>query len=370
MIAPVSQSTLTRPYQPATFLERGASAPFTSPILAGARVRASKRVGLELVVPNPSGGRGSYVLPWTDMAALGRPTVHDGQLTARIAALRNVTPCVIRRASRQVASEGLAGRAASGAAVAALAAERESLVVTNFELLLRLVQQEEPPGTGLPPPDTERPADLERRAKRVIASIATRLGREPTVIAANLEQLAALFDPIGLEERRGAARLPNAVETVRLMREDALRLPTITDEHAPALIDILVKTAEMTATTAEYALTNARLATRQMMTLLAAWQNDPLTVGGQLTRADWLLDGWDRVCQLWAHDPRPAARLGSLEEIASLLPVIPREVGDWAGFPIDVPPFRLRQLVHGHQDWRTGLCVQDSIARNELLLAA
>ena len=50
-------------HQSATFGERGVSVPFTTPALAGARVRRDARHGLALLVPNPSGGRGIYVLP-------------------------------------------------------------------------------------------------------------------------------------------------------------------------------------------------------------------------------------------------------------------------------------------------------------------
>ena len=54
-----------------------------------------------------------------------------------------------------------------------------------------------------------------------------------------------------------------------------------------------------------------------------------------------------------------------------MLPVIPREVGDWVGFHVEIETVvHLRRLVFAHQDWRTGHCVQDTIARNEALLAA
>lgn len=345
--------------------------PFTTPILAGARVRPAERLGLELIIPNPSGGRGTYILPWTDLRALCRPTVHDMQLTERIATLRSVTPANIRRAAREIASQGFAGRAASAAAEAALDKERSSLVVTNFQLLLRLVQQEEPAGSATAPPEQERPADLEIRAKRTIATIAPRLDQEPSAIAASLEELAALFDPIGLGQQDPPARLPHAVAVLKLMRQEAACLPTDLDEHAPAVIAMLLNTADVTLASAEQAIVEARTMSRRITGLLATWRREPMQLGRQLARADWLMDGWERVCQLWSLDPTPSARRGALPEIAALLPVIPREAGEWVGFHVDVEPrIHLRRMVHGHEDWRTGFCVQDTIARNEMLLAA
>ncbi len=366
----MTQHSPTRTYQPTTFLERGASVPFTSPMLTGARVRPAARTGLEMIVPNPSGGRGHYILPWTDMGALCQPTVHDAQLTERIAALHSVTPATIRRAGREIVSQGFAGRAAGNAAGVALAAERDSLVLTNFQLLLRLVQQEER-GDAAVPPEAERPADLERRAKRTIALIAPRLGQDADAIGSSLEQLATLYDPLGLGPRTIPARLPHAIGLLKRMRQEAAVLPTDTDEVAPALLDMLVRTADVTLDLAERAVFEARDLANQMTGLLSAWQANPGALGRKLARADWLMDGWDRILQLWAADTRAVARREALDEIAALLPIIPKEAGDWVGFHVEVRNVvYLRRHVHGHHDWRTGLCVQDSVARNEALLAA
>jgi len=101
---------------PTTFLERGIAVPFTTPQLAGARVRPGEREGLELIVPNPSGGRGVYIVAWESMSAICRPTVHDCRLSAMVAGVRGVTPATIRQAARQAAAQGYAGRRAAVAA--------------------------------------------------------------------------------------------------------------------------------------------------------------------------------------------------------------------------------------------------------------
>ena len=83
-------------YHPGTFLERGASVPFTTPHLNGARARPGSRSGLEFTVPNPSGGRGIYIVPWEGIFALCRPTLHDSRLISALSAMRGVTPTAIR----------------------------------------------------------------------------------------------------------------------------------------------------------------------------------------------------------------------------------------------------------------------------------
>ena len=297
--------------------------------------------------------------------------MHDTQLIARIATLYSVTPATIRAAAKRVASEGLAGRAASQAAKLSLATERTSLVKTNFELLLRLVQQEEPTRTSALAPEHETPIELEKRARRTIAAIAPRLGQTAEMVGSSLEQLATLFEPIGLAETANSARLPHAVALLRLLRQEAARLPTEVDETARDLIEMLVVTADVTLASAERTLAEAREQADGIASLLHRWHTDAPGLSRQLARTDWLMDGWDRVCQLWWLDPRPAARREALREISALLPIIPREVGEWVGDLIDIEPaMRLRRMVIGHEDWRTGRCVFDTIARNEALLAA
>ncbi len=345
--------------------------PFTTPVLNGARVRPAERFGLELIVPNPSGGRGDYILPWTGLRSLCRPTVHDVQLTECIAGMRSVTPANIREAAREVASQGLAGRAAVSAASLARAAEVESVVFTNYELLLRLVQQAEPPGTAPLPPDQEEPDALELRAKRVIATISPRLRQDNEAIKSSLEEMAALFNPIGVGKRATHSRLPHAIAALKLMRRELMEFPPDLDDQLPALIQMVVTTADKTLTCVESTLVQARLSADNLVELLAAWRADPSGISRQLARSDWLMDGWERIVRLWAYSDKTRERREALDEIITLLPVIPREAGEWVGFHIEIEaPRRTHRLVSGHEDWRTGNCVHDTIFRNEALIAA
>ena len=96
----MSQTTvpLVASHHPTTFLERGVAVPFTTPMLLGARARPSDRGGIELIVANPSGGRGTYILPWVGICRLCHPTVHDTRLYQRIAGSQGVTPASISEA--------------------------------------------------------------------------------------------------------------------------------------------------------------------------------------------------------------------------------------------------------------------------------
>ncbi len=358
-------------YAPTTFLERGACVPFTTPVLTGARVRPADRPGLELIVPNPSGGRGDYILPWTGLRSICRPTVHDIQLTERIATIRSVTPATIREAAREIAAKGLAGRAAVTAASTAIAAETEGRIFMKFELLLRVVQQAEPPGTAGIPPEEEHPAELEMRAKRVIATIAPLIRQDNDMIAASLGELATLFNPLGVGPRASRARLPHAIAMLKLLRREILELPTDMDDQAAGMVQMVVSTIDTTLRCVETTLAQSRALVDHVLDLLSAWRNNPAGISRQLARTEWLMDGWERICRLWSLSDKTADRRNALDEIVAMLPVIPREAGEWVGFHVEVDtPRRVHRLVVGREDWRTGHQVQDLIARNELLIAA
>jgi hypothetical protein len=65
-------------------LERGATVPFTSPLLQQARIRLGLGGTREIVLCNPSGGPGWYVGPWDGVAEMARATVHDRLVYKRI----------------------------------------------------------------------------------------------------------------------------------------------------------------------------------------------------------------------------------------------------------------------------------------------
>ena len=161
-----------QPYHPTTFLERGVLIPFTTPLLGGTRARPGDKHGLELVIPNPSGGQGVYIMDWTSIPALCRPTLHDRALNDRVAAVHSIAPSTIRRVAREVAAEGLAGEEAMQAALAATDTDRGDRTITNYLLLMALIEQ-----VGLFAGAAPGVPDIETRARLTVARIAPRLGR-------------------------------------------------------------------------------------------------------------------------------------------------------------------------------------------------
>ena len=77
-----------------------------------------------------------------------------------------------------------------------------------------------------------------------------------------------------------------------------------------------------------------------------------------------------RICQLCLVGSQPDFRPDTLDQVAILLPSVPREMGERTGFDMDAGHFaHFRPTVLEGEDWRTGQTVLDLIARNEAMLA-
>jgi len=356
---------------PTTYLDRGIAVPFTTPQLAGARVRPAERVALELIVPNPSGGRGVYIIPWEDLTSLCRPTVFDLRLSAMVNAVNGVTPATIRKAARAIAAQGYAGRTAAAAARTADESDRQAGMIANFTLLLELVRAVEKPGENPVPPEKERPAELERRARRAVARVAPDLGRTPESIATALEEIGTLFSGIGLRAGQSGARLQALLARLILLRQELARFIETNPPDGMPEADLVAGSLDLTINCTRATLADAHILSADIVGMLKRWITAPEEMAHIIARADWLLDGWERVVNLWETADHPGETVVTLAEMCNLVPVIPRELGNWVSqhINIDVDITRHRRRVILLEDWRTGRSISDMVARNENLLA-
>lgn len=360
----------TAAYQPATFLDRGVAVHFTTPFLLGARIRPTEtRAALELVIANPSGGRGFYIVPWGALPEVCTPTLHDRRLWQRLTDQVSVTPALVREVARAVAAEGLAGRDAAAAVARIQGEENAARMRANYLLLLDLIRRTETGAEAAVPPQADSPGNVERRARRAIARIAPRSGVGAEVVAAWLESLAGAFCGVGVPgdptESRTRLLLRRIVALAGEIDLWIARSPTPAEEHAAALV---TDAARLTVRCAEAAFRDLDGLLGDTTALLRAWQGDPAALSRRATRPDWLLDGWQLIADLW-RDAEPDSRPGALWEMALLAPVMPREVEQWLGIAEDWDrPMRLRRLVRAQEDWRSGRMIE-VVARNERLRA-
>jgi hypothetical protein len=362
--------TLTEFQHPATFRSRGVAVPFTTPMLAGARVRESERTGIELVTQNPSGGRGVYILGWPGVQALCSPTLHDTILFRGLSGLAAIDPSTVRGTALAVAAEGYAGHAAASAAGVARANDRAERSLAHLRLLTGLLQQHEPRGPGSADP-AEQTRDLDRRASTMLHQLAPSLGRPALCLACDLAAIGDAVAPLGIARGNRNGRIPRLI--ARLDETGSALLVWLDADignEIGGLGRALGEAMRTAARTAASVLDVARTALSDPTALLGHWVRDACAVYASMSRCGWLLDGWERVCLLWAWAASDASRRAALLEMAPLLPVLPREVEDWTD--VAIPREAMDQPCHvtSCQDaWRSGVASLGWIERNEHLLA-
>ena len=355
-------------YEPATFVDRGVNIPFTTPILLGARARPqADGNGLEILIPNPSGGDGVYILPLASIPEFCTLTLHDRRLWYLLRDETIITPGIAREAAETVAIEGHAGRAASLAVNEARQAREDRAKRINFGLLLHLIKQMEGSVPDRPAPELDDPRQLALRGQRAVQACAQRLRLTTEAVAGALEELARAFNGLGMPQdnnlapsRRLIAELQNLAASIEIWRSD---LPA----HASfGPSELLEKSLQLTLDCAFKAAAQFDGLMGDTFGAIRAWQQDRQDVLQELTRLDWLLDGWETILGIW-NAAEASEKNSAIMEMAVLAPILPKEAMGWLGFQLDMAQERRKvRIVQQFEEWRSGRMF-DMIARNENL---
>jgi hypothetical protein len=191
-------ATTVRPpnFVPQTFLDWGVAVPFTTPLLSSGRVRPGRRGRPEMLMSNPSGGRGLYMFDLAAAPEVTTLTLHDHLLLERLLELPAPSPSEIRRVAQEVAIEGAAGRRAAREASAAAEADATMGLLTRFHVVTRLLQE-----AGLESIDWHgfRGNDRELRLtiRSHLAKVAPRLGIPVDGLFERIEAIAEVATSVG-----------------------------------------------------------------------------------------------------------------------------------------------------------------------------
>lgn len=259
-------------YRPMTFLERGVAIPFTTPHLLGGRVRPGLRGGAELVLGNPVGEDGVYVMPWSALPDICTPTLHDRALWQRIGGLGLLAPRSIREVARQVAAEGFAGRAAARAAEAAVAEDLQARTRTQYHLLLELVRQGEAgQGAGLPP-EQDSMRGLEQRARAVLLALDPADRVSPIAAFEALSEVAEAFSFCGLPRNPAAALMPRLIAEIGAVMQELSAWAGNAPGPEQSCVRLIGQGAELTLRCCRLALVDAHAALARLPELLRNWR--------------------------------------------------------------------------------------------------
>ena len=359
-------------YVPRTFLDWGVSVPFTTPLLSSGRVRPGRRGRPEMLMPNPSGGRGLYVFDLVAAPEVANLTLHDRLLLERLLELPAPSPAEIRKVAREVAIEGAAGRRVAREASAAARSDASVALLTRFHLVTQLLQEAGVEGIDWRAFSGDN-RELRAAIRARLGQVAPRLGIPVDGLFELIETIAEVATPVGPPADGGQARNEAMLSRLRVLIQSlgtwAAGEANGKSSDAAAVLGLAGRALDE----AQAAQTEARELLGEVIRLLRGWHE---RIGERmrqvLTRPEWLLDGWDQICALWeaaARDERPAQR-ETLQQIRASLPMLDpsdREAAPGAD-PGDIRFDRGRR-VRMNEDWRTGLTVMEGRARAELLRA-
>lgn len=358
-------------HAPATFEERGAAAPFTTPLLWLTRVRPGVRGGLEVLVPSFADGKGVYVIPWRAVPDMVGMTVHDRFLHATIESNGGVKPRDIRLAGLKAARNGLAGPAAAKAARAAMAQDEEHKTVTHFLLLIELMR-----AAGLQSMDVLREAfgtpAGDAMVKRQINETARQLRLDAAELDSRLGQIAEAMSPVGLSFAPSRGRLRKRLSELAEFTESVGKWGKSDPSDAAAVGRFCADVAQETLSLGRDALKSFDKHARGVGATIRDWSDQRAEVAGLVERLEWLTDGWDVVAAAWRE-----ASAGDLQDcriaindIFRVLPLAPeKECGRRHADAAAEISRGHRRSVKAYEDWRSGVPDVEMIRRIEVVKA-
>lgn len=361
---------LAEEFLPSTFEERGTSVPFTTALLAYARVRKSARGYIELCVTRFSDAAGYYVIPWNAVRDIASLTVHDYALHEEIVTARALDPYAMRLAALRVAADGLAGEAAAEAAIAALAADEELKALNQVMLMMRVLQEVDPVAA----PHLLRGITTSEGQARVRAALfeaADRLELKPEIFDQRLSQLGINTYTAGVPWSPTEGRLRRILRRLGEFVQSLVLWARVRMSDAAHTARFCAGVANITHSIGVGLLGELDALLGDPRTIVVSRETLRYDIDRLNARLAWLLDGWDAICTWWFDGENQSVddQAVILQDILPVLPIVPRDELEGAKrFTVGGMVQRSRRFVRLHEDWLTGDFVDvDTVDRMEQL---
>jgi len=350
-------ATSNERFWPATFADRGATVPFTTPVLAAARLRSLDAEKVEYLVPSLSGSKGTYVIPAKAVPEMFKLTVHDRALLEELERKSATSPYDIRMAVLKVAATGLAGAEAVTAAKTVLSAAENQELVARLFVVVRALEQLSPTKEKFVVTDLMSDAG-KKRARAELAAAGERLDIELQELLDRLELWGNMIAPLGVP--RTAAVGPMR----RIWQQLAVLARAMTDWAASDLADdagpdakLIAEVAEETNRVAAGPIGELDVALDAIAKFIVPWDETEQRLKAAMDKLAWYFDGWDHVLKVWDAAQREAhyRQREAVSEMVRLLPLVPqseiaaRQHGQWVNMTMN-----MRRRVKALESWITG----------------
>ena len=357
--------------RPLPHTERTVGIPFTTPLICGAKARLAKGGAVDLLVPNPSGARGYYVMDLRATREFCQLTVHDEVLLENLLSMDAVTPAPVRRCARNVAIAGSAGRDA--AAAAKKAAERDDGIVnlTNYLMLMRLLRK-----VGIDEQELQQPVGkdkaVQNEIKRRLVSLTPKIGLTADEVIDTVGDIAFYASAIGFAGGDLGNRHPAVLEQLRPFAQAITRWSALETGDNKERAEQIAECADWTHREVAPLIVDCQSRLESIIELVRAWRDGRDDVRERFSLPDWLLDGWPEIFAIWetaAGEDRSMQR-AAVAQIHRLLPLAKAlaEDGKVEVMSVDSSVARSR-AVKLHEDWKSGAMMAGMRARAEALRA-
>jgi hypothetical protein len=345
-------------FEPLSFRERGTTVPFTTPLLVNARIReAMSGNGLEMVVPNPSGGRGALIVPWDSMPSICSPTLFDRHLWESLARTADISPIGIQLEAQRLAMQGLAGKHAAFAARDAERREQASQRLVRSMLLESLIKATDGSVQSVGRLVETDPEAFHKLARRALVTSAEIAGVPLGQFADELEVLVQILTGAMPEVHGGESKLRRLLmDLMRATDEIATWFHGLSAEniqfHAARFVE---QSARQTIECSKFVLARSDALIANFGQLASNWKNDRDVILDRAMRPEMVLDGWRTPVTVW-NSAEPNQRHAAIVEIALIAPILPREAKTWLGKGGEwyEVPRRIANVVREKADWRSG----------------
>lgn len=350
-------STANERFWPATFGDRGATVPFTTPVLAAARLRCKEENKVEYLIPGLSGSKGTYVVPAKAVPEMFKLTVHDRALLEEMEEHPATNPYDIRLAAMKVARTGLAGVEAATAARTILAAAENQELVARLFLVVKALEQLSTKKEKFPVADLMSEAG-KKRARAELTIAGERLGIELQPLLDRLEEWGTMIAPLGISGTAAIGPMRRVwqqlTELSRALRDWATG--DWVDESKPDAT-LIADVAEETNRVAATPISSIDRAIEEIAKYIIPWEETSQQLKASIDKLGWYFDGWDIVLKVWDEAQREAhhRQKDAVTEMLRLLPMIPQselkaaQQQKWSTMTVS-----MRRQVRVLEGWTTG----------------
>lgn len=343
---------------PRTFTERGVSVPFTTPVLAQARMRKrSKDEEAELLVSGLSGAKGIYVIGWRSVREIfTRMTTHDQRLYAALATRNRIVPEGVRKISLKISNSGLAGPQAAATAKASLEEMENEKLLANYHLVSTVLKSHSKDKKGITVADLAT-AKGRQKVKDRLSEIGSRFSLSADEFYSNLEEWSDTMAAMGLPDVPMKTRYRRMRDNLREFATSILEWARNDRSESAQGAKLVGQVAEATLILLDLEFENVDKMAQELGPTMQNWKANKVALAQAVERVSWMLDGWDPVVAMWSeHKDLPRHEQQAMaDEVCRVMPVVPEEEikkserVKWRDMTNGI-----KNTVQALEDWSTG----------------